>query len=484
MTIHRTVATVLLAVPWVLAAVGFVSLCILRYPISGTFVATTVVDGKSAWINPFLPAERATSPGPQPDGWTGQRITDDPTYFTARVPGPYSSVEVAIDYRPIHQPLLEFGIVHDPAGMDLELHPMFSSQLDPRVWSPVTGAVSGFVRNGVSSSMLTSSDPAGVETWDATATMPLLSDPASALTSTAVSLRGSHDFYLVPAGDTIHAVFTLQAANRAQGSDVVAFRVFRGDQEISQESFAVNGSRDVRMGSTTQHAIDVQHATAGVYRVSVIASDDVFLRAFDTTSQHWVVGPRVYFGDVVGYATTTLPGHALTNSRHIVAETFHDEGIQIVTFATVSAHVSRTHTAVRLDRTDDQAAPVDVVAPHGDLRIVGDGFFALRPDAYFDPMPRHFSDATQVDQEHVQAIVTDYQQPQDLGAGWYRSTFMFPLDQTMDRLRFVLSAPGIESRLGAVDVRQITLTYRRPTSGLRDWFHIVRQELANAWHRL
>ncbi|MFZ2804214.1 MAG: hypothetical protein WA001_03250 [Patescibacteria group bacterium] len=485
MTLPRPLVIALCAVPWVVALGAFLLLFIVRYPVSGIFVATTVVDGKSAWINPFLPAERASTPGLQPDGWTGQRMTDDPTYFTARVPGPYQSVDVTLEYRPIHQPLLEFGMVLDPQGNDLALQPLYSSQLNPAQWTRESvGSVTGYVRNGVLPSRLTSTDPTGIETWDASATMPLLADPAGAAVSTPVSLRGSHDFYLVPAGGAIHATFTLQAANRTTGSDIAVFRIFRGTDEISREAFAANGTRDARMDQTMQHTIDVPNASPGVYRISFVADDDVFIRNVDTTSKQWVVGPRLYFGDTVGYSTTTFPGVALTNSRHIVAETFHDEGLQKVTFGAVSANVSATHVATRLDRTDSQAAPVQLSAPRGDVEIIGDGFFALRPDAYFDPMPRRFTDATVVDQEQVQAVITDYTQPQSLGDGWYKSTFTFPLDQTLDHLRFVLSAPGIASRDGAVDVRRITLAYHRPTSGFSDWFHIIRQELANAWHRL
>ena len=484
MNINRTLARIVFAVPWVVAVLGFASLFIYRYPISGTFQAMSVVDGKSPWINPFLPAGRATSPGKQPDGWVGQRVTDDPTYFTARVPGPYQRVEVSLEYRPIHQPLLEFGMVRDAAGKDLELHPLFSSQLESVDWSPVTGAVSGYVRTGTSPSTLTSSDPTGVETWDASTTMPLLTDPMSPSVTTPVSLRGSHDVYIVPAGGSVHVTFTLQAANRSEGSDVASFRVFRGDQEISRESFGTSGSRDARMGTTLKHTVEIVQAEPGVYRISFTASDDVFIRAIETTSKRWVMGSRLYIGDVVGYATTTYAGQALTNSRHIVAETFHSEGIQKISLGAVSIPVAKTHVATRLDRTDDFATPVQLVAPKGDIRIVGDGFFALRPDAYFDPMPRRFTDATNVDQEHVQAVVTEYTQPQDLGDGWYRSTFTFPLDQTLDHLRFVLSAPNVAARDGAIDIRRITLTYHRPTSGLSDWFHILRQELANAWHRL
>jgi hypothetical protein len=54
----------------------------------------------------------------------------------------------------------------------------------------------------------------------------------------------------------------------------------------------------------------------------------------------------------------------------------------------------------------------------------------------------------------------------------------------MDTLRFVLSAPGIASRLGAVDIRNISVAYRRPALSFDAWWGVLRQEAVNAWHRL
>jgi hypothetical protein len=118
------------------------------------------------------------------------------------------------------------------------------------------------------------------------------------------------------------------------------------------------------------------------------------------------------------------------------------------------------------------------------VRIVGDGFFALRPDAFFEPKPRRLTDSTLLDIEGTQAVITDYERAVALDGGWKKSRFTFRLNPALDHLRFVLSAPGVKSRTGAVDVRRVTLIYRRPPLLQSDWLRILRQELANAWHRL
>jgi len=470
--------------PWVAALVGFSVLVLLRFPPSGTFVGKTNFDGKSPWIFPFLPSERASKPGKQPDGWVGQRITGDPAYATAHVPGPYESAEVSIEYRVERQPLIEFGLVQGTTS-DLSLTSMYAAELDSPQWQRVTsGPVSGFVRNAVPASRLRDPNPSGVAVWDATATTPLLSDPLSSATTTHVALRGAHDFSFVPAGGKVVVTFTYQLANRKAGTDTIAFRAFHGEEEIPDASYVTSASNEVQMGNLQTHTVTISNAEPGVYRVSFLAPDDVFIRSIETTSRHWVVGPRVYVADAVGFLKETAPANVWTNSRHLVAETFHVEGIQTVAFGDRRTTVPRTHTVTRMDRTDTTNGPVLLSAPKGDIRFILDGYASFRPDAFFEPKPRRFTDATDVDTEHLQAVLTPYRIPEKLNDGWMRSTFHFPLHPDTDTLRFVLSAPGIMTRLGAVDIRSVTITYHRPATQLVDWLITLRQELANAWHRL
>lgn len=483
MNIPKPIAYTLFVLPWLAAILACVWLVVVRFPPSGILTVQTQLDGKSPWINPFLPAERASTPGKQPDGWVGQRITDDPVYLTALVPGPYGTVDVDLEYKPVRQTLMDFGMVHDAAGTQLELKPLYSSELDNTTWIQTSSqGQTGYVRETRAAARLSNPDPQGLAVWDVTGTYPALRDPNGPEKAYDVSLRGAHDFYFVPT-DELKVTFMLQAVNRNPDSGLVAFRVLCGDQEVSQEAFDIAGSRDTAMGTKQAHTVSVAHAGTCIYHIAFTASDDVFIRGIQTSSQHWVVGPRLVFGDVVGYATSSYPGQAWTNSRHIVAETFHKEGLQKISFGPVQKTLVRTHSTLPFDRQDDGQI-VPLFAPQGDVRFVGDGYFALSKDAFFEPKPRRFTASTILDTEKIDAVLTDYVRPDALADGWLHSHFTFSVDPTLDHLRFVLSAPGIMTRTAAVDVRKMTLTYRRPAVSYKDWFAILRQELANAWHRL
>ncbi len=481
--IPKPIAYSLFVLPWIAAASVFAWIAVQRFPPSGVFVASSPMDGASPWIHPFLPAERASSAGRQPDGWVGQRIIDDPVYFNALVPGPYETVDVTLEFRPLQQPLLEFGLVHDLAGKDLELRPLYFAGLQSGEWRKgESGGKTGYVRKDKPLARLADADPQGLALWNASGTPIAVRDEPGEEAVQPVSLRGSHDFYFIPT-DELRVTFKLQAANRTKGNDLAAFQVFCGEDEIDRQAFTASGSQDERMGKQFEHTILVKSAKDCVYRVSFKASDDVFIRSIKTPSRRWVIGPRLVFGDTVGYATTTFAGMAWTNSRHLVAETFHQEGLQELTFGLLKPKIKKTHTLVRADRKDNERL-VPLKAPQGDVRFIGDGYFALRPEAFFEPKPRRLADGTDLDAERIDAVLTDYVKPESLGDGWYRKSFRFNLNPTLDSLRFVLSSPGIMARSAGVDVRNIRLEFRRSAASYEDWFTTLRRELANAWHRL
>ena len=481
MTILRVVTLPLLALPWLLAITGFCWLVYLRFV--RDIRADSRVDGKSPWIFTFLPSERTTTPGQQHDGWIGQRITGDPVYIAARIPGPYESVDIALEYRPIRQTFLEFGM-SVPEGTHFTLAPLYSKELHSAEWTHVKQPVRGFVRTGAAREQLLDSNPQGLAVWRSTSTMPILKDAIAGTTSARVSLRGAHDFYFVPAGQALRVTFSFQDVNRKIGSDAITIRVFRGTEELVDRMYAESVGYERRMGVVQTHTIALAHATPGVYRVSFSASDDVFIRSIDTTSSRWVIGPRVYIGDTVGYSDTKFPDRLWTTSRHFTAETFHAEGIQTIHLGSQHATISRTHTIVRVHRNDAETSPVLLTIPKGDAKIVLDGFAAVSPEAFFEPMPHRLTDATRLTTEGIQAVLTPYTPPQTLEDGWLRTTFHFQIPERARAIRFVLSAPGIVERQGSVDVRRMTVTYRRPARTLRDWFHTLRQELSNALHRV
>lgn len=485
--IPRWIAYPFLVLPW-LAAVGVVVwIAGMRFPLNGIFIAESDVTGKSAFIYPFLPSERTSSPGEQTDGWSGQRIIGDPVYMNVRVPGPYPIAELEMDFRATRQPLVEMGMVMNAAGTQLEMKPWYSSMLESGGWRQTVSpkGVHGFVRTGVPAARLDDPDVRGMAVWLATTTSPLMSDAElTTARSIGVSLRGAHDFWAVPARGQIDFVFDIQDVNRNRSGGIMAVQVTRDNETVWQDAVGTSGTRDRGYGSIIKVAVKLKDLTPGVYRIRLMGDDDVFIRNVATRNSRWVVGPRLVAGDTVGYATTVKPLVAWTTARHVVAETFHDEGLQEVTLNKDKVKIQRTHTAFRLDRTDKETSVVGIIAPRGDIRLVSDGFFALEQDAFFELQPRRLTPETDGIAEGLTAVRTDYEKSEDLGDGWRRARMTFDVPPNAETVRLVLGASGIASRAGSVDVRRIKITYRRSSMSLSNWQSVMMSELRNAWRRL
>jgi hypothetical protein len=457
-----------------------------HFPLDGALRFSFPFDGRSPWFNPFQPGERVTSPGLQPEGWTGQRITDEPVYGAARLPGAFDSVTISMDIRPMRQPLADMGLLRDAQAFQFEQKPLWSQTLSNGWHAASFHGIQGMVRDGYPDDSLARDDYDRLMTWDASASMPLLADTGASLHEYAINLRGQHDFYAVPVDGHIRFTFGLQDMNRSRDpKNTAAFRVSRGDEVLQTDAVSVSGSEDAKPSAVFSQTVSADGLAPGVYRISFLADDDFFIRSISTDAKHWVIGPRLYIGDTVGYAGTEAPAAVWTNSLHLSVDTFHNEGLQTVSLGSASVTLAKTHTPYPLSRIADEGQGLrELKAEKGSVRFVGDGYFALDRDAAFFPSPRRLTPDADPVGEGIVAVLTPYVPAQDLGDGWWRVQASWPISTSADSLKFSLGLPGIFTRNGAFDIRAMTVEYRRPPLSIPEWLRAMRRELSAAWHRL
>ncbi|MCE9586258.1 hypothetical protein K8R04_02990 [Candidatus Uhrbacteria bacterium] len=478
----RLLALILIWIPAILFAGWILS---QRFPLDGIAKFDFAFDGRSPWFNPFQPGERVTSPGQQPEGWIGQRILEEPVYGSARVPGAYDSVGISFDIRSTRQPLAELGILRDEASFAFEIKPLWSEALS-KGWRPVTlGDRRGFVRDGSADSEILSDEFEKLLVWQATTSEPLLKDSVGPWKTFDISLRGGHDFHVVPADGVIEYKFIVQDVNRSRDpKNTAAFRITHGDDILYTESVSVSGVVDTRMSEPVEKTIKLDGLQAGVYKLSFVADDDFFIRSISTRNRHWVIGPRLYVGDTVGYRATSTPLIVYTNSIHTVVDTFHKEGMQSVTLGSASVKVDKTHTPFVLSRSSSERAGwKQLSAGKGNVRVIGDGFFSFDATASFLPRPRRLTAETDPVTEGITAVLTSYEKPTDLGDGWWRVATRYALRDTQD-LKFSLGLPGIVSRTGAFDIRAASVEYRRPALSIPQLLVTLRREASAILNRI
>ena len=485
--LKRCVLIVLCILPWVIAGCAFAWVMAKHFPADGKFTMRIPVDGRSPWFEAFLPGQRASSPGRQPDGWTGQRITDDPVYARLRLPGAYDQADIRVEFRPNNQPLLELGVARGTAPSEsFELSPLWSQELASSTFERVmTPNGPWWIRPNSSRSPQENTAEANVF-WHATGTIaeawmdhgPLIPQTVSS------SLRGTHDYWFVPVDGRVDLSLVLQDMNRSAHHSTATFRLMRDQELIWSDAVSFGGENDAKPSALVTKAMKFSDLKPGVYRLSVLSDDSIFIRSWTTDEKRWVIGPRVYFADEVGYSTSTKPVSVWTNSHHLDIKTLHPEGLQTVLLGNnARVAITQTHQTFTLNRdATERQGDVRLSAPKGNVWTSGDGYISWSRDALFYPSPRRLTDETHLDDEAIDAVATTYEAPISLGDGWYASTFRVALDPSQDRLKLVLSAPGVAKRNASVDIRAFDVTYIRP-SLREDWWQPFKRELIRAWQR-
>ncbi|HPF95681.1 MAG TPA: hypothetical protein PLR08_03975 [bacterium] len=475
-------------VAWTLCASVIAFVLLQQFPPSGMIEKSFRFDGSSIWLYPFQPGERVTSPGKQPDQWVGQRITAEPVYTTVRLPGPFDRLEVAFDIRAKDQPLAELGILRDEEAFQFEYKPFFSEQLTKGWQEAEYQGVHGFIRNDGVPSDLLSKDPQRVLVWGADSPKFELNDTVPLSRSIDINLRGTHEFWIVPVDGVIDMSFVLQDANRARAGtqNVSAFVLRKGSEIILTEPVSVSGSLDAKMSQPFTKRIFASGLSSGIYRLTFQSDDDFFIRHIESSMRRWVVGPRFYAGDSVGYKEGQASTTWLTNSQHITAEVRHADSLQTISFGALRQPIERTHTVYALSRdAKDVSAPwLTVSQPLSNIRIIGDGYFAVDEQAAFVPTLRRLTAETKPLEEGIIAIRTPYKTPISLGDNWYQVSTFFDLPDTSESQKLSLGLPGIESRLGAFDIRSVRLRFTRPSLSAQEFWQTIKAEARRAYKRL
>jgi len=488
MKLPKPFAIIAMLIPWCVAIGVVFYIFSIRFPLDGRVVFSHPLDGSGIWFTPFEPGERVTSPGRQPDGWRGQRILDEPVYASARWPGAYDELNINVEMRTLRQPIVELGLERDAATRAFEMKPLWSELLSSDDWREVAiDDARGFVRADLPDSTLLETDPRHLMVWHASTSDRGRADSGEAEEKTyEVSLRGTHHFLALPINDEIRFHFQIQDVNRnREGKNTFAIRVSCEDEIVWTSAGSASGLNDSRPSEVFEERVRLTELPPCAYKLSVLADNDFFIRQIRTNARHWVIGPQIFFGDRVGFRATTTEAIAWTNSIHAVADTFHKEGLQHIRFGSNEYHVRETHNRYILERApDERGGSVRFSAPEGNMRLIGDGYFALEESALFYPEPRRLTAESEPAEEGIRAILTPYTKPVKSDNGFWKTGVAFELPARGDRLQFSLAAPGIDRSNGAVDIRSVELEYTRPPLSLNEWFLRMKREISIALKRL
>lgn len=414
-------------------------------------------------------------------------IIDEPVYFTViRPAGGFEQVELEIAFDPAATPTFELGALRDVAAQAFEFKPLANLMLEQLAWTRHElgdGSVL-FSRSGSSQAhktfLETPPDRSTVATYRASFPQPFrfkTYTPSPVAQTFVVSLRGPHELLTYVKNEDFNFNVSYSDVNRTYGADPGFIKVYdEHNQLMTEVEFKDDGNIYDNQEPTRERQVSVNGRAwpEGVYRIVLSGTSDIIWRSLTTSQKYLVIKNRVFLGDEVGYAVSPSSASLFTNAARITAETQHREGLQTLLLADTPLAIEQVGT--KYSGQIPGSGMREVIAPLGDIKITGEGKYALSASSFFDPDPIALTPYTPLENSQLNFVLADLS-PVLESEGWRVASAEFELAElAMENgaYKFALSVPGVHEPDAQVAVHKIQVTFTRPPLTVREFVRQVR----------
>lgn len=439
--------------------------------LSGKFDVKHRFNEPKALFSELVPHDRVQT------GPASVLVEREPVYATLRYPRPFKDLALTVEFKNPSNLLIEAG--PQVSGVEAyRLEALDHPQLDkvfaqPEVWTASEQSASAggkisrlyqrrsdYVFRTVEQFFKDLPNQQNVgyygSTWPVFYTPSI---PARASRSViAVPLRGSHEFWLAAGQGAFDLSAHVQDINHSAGADAVALSLYdQAGELIAQEILADDGdTTENGPTSSTSTLTLMETLPAGVYRLAIETSNDVFIQKIETSAPYIVAKQRVAiaggpeyeaeFGQPVAQAlrlytsarewTAMTPHRSSTQNIHVGLEALGvDEPLKDYTYQLSKARTFLLNKGYELELSG------------GNVVLTGRGVFAFDQKQYFSPFPWYVDHNVDIDALQLQYIFTDYEAPVQLDNGLLRQTITLDLTTTFapqKALRIQFAAPELE----------------------------------------
>ncbi len=439
---------------------------------SGRFSLSYRVDGRSPYVERFLPDTRVQTPAAGPNG-ASSLVVDEPAYASVHTPGDFDTLEATLLFQNTDQPIIELGILQHDDPLQYDLEPIQNLLIDHSTWdrldanglvllqrAKIYTTIDAFLadppnRDTIASYQYDLDDPYRIPGYA----------PQNALTSIDVSLRGYHEFVTYVKNEPLTVQADFMDMNREYGEDPVTLLVFNeAGEPVAEEAVNDDGVIEASSQGSSMRSVTLvkNDLPEGVYKVILKADRDIFFRRLTTRERYVTFVGSLYLGDEAGYRDAARSVQLWTSGKQLSFLTYHADGAQQVTIGSGSLKLPEAQT--RYDFAVVDPGLVSVSAPAGDFTMTQDGLSAFSREQFFNPYPTRLASTTNLDALGINFIIARYTSPQEQD-GWLKATAMFDLHTALlnnDDIKLVLSAPGIKSLQKSFALRGLDLTFVRP----------------------
>ncbi|MDA1038626.1 MAG: hypothetical protein O2877_02980 [bacterium] len=456
----------------VLAAVGlFIFLGWKEYAPSGVLSISKNVSEPSPFLSRVLPDTRAEEIFIDRDGRALRSIVGEPVYFTLLTPREFNEVEVEVSFINEDAPIVELGALVNVEQENYHLLPLQNKLLDELSWEiQREGDVVLYDRHGKYKSIADFLVDAPSLNEIAVYHYPFVREfkipgyqPVDTMQVVDVSIRGEHEFLTYIENEPLDFTFTYQDMNRALGEDIVTILVFDRDGElVASKAVGDDGdtSRGGRGSAQTNLHVGAELPT-GVYKIILKVDRDIFFRKIETRQQKITFLNQLFIGDEVGYQVSPRSSTFYTETKSMMFETQHAEGVQNVVIAGVTVPVSEPFVPAR----HRVRAPgiVSATVPVGDLVVKGAGHYALSKEMFFNPDPVRLDWDTDLNALGINYVIATYESP-EINGDLVKARAVFKtagLSKVRKAYKFAFSLPGIYDYNGLIQLHETNVELRR-----------------------
>ncbi len=433
-------------------------------------------------ISPFIETPLPSSRVDMTDEFFS--IHGDPVYFAVHKPQTeFETVEVEVKFAIENQPIFEIGPQMDIFTGAADLKPLYFEGLGEGMFAIKVRGKTLFTDNqyeSIDDFLAENPDRNDIGLYKADLNNSYRDEQyrsLSGIKTYETDLRGSYKIATYIKNEDLDFRFVLTDMNRTIGVDDITARLFDENAQLLDEFFIADDENDRQDQKMSRHDLHIQksHLPEGVYYIELIVTSDIFTRQIETAQRYMSFVNGFTVGDTVGYRDGAKPARLYTNSHIFTFETLHSEALQTISVDGDTVDIDATHEKIHHISTSNDIKRVDI--PLGDMKVTVNGKVSFDRDSFFEPDPVKLDAYT--NWKNLAGIITSYEIPKSNG-NYFVASQKFDLDTIPsdgEAIRFVISAPFIESFDGRVDIRRITVRFEKDKLQFVDFWREVLHRL-------
>ncbi|MFH1536913.1 MAG: hypothetical protein ABID45_02935 [Patescibacteria group bacterium] len=384
-----------------------------------------------------------------------QRIMAEPVYFHVETPRSFNTAKVTLEYRNPEQNIVELGINKAGEG-NYEIKPIENKLIDNSLWEKTIDeeqniillqkekkyeSINEFLENY----QVNPEDPDQIATYHYSLKPEVkIPDyiPQNYSKKIQTNLVGTHEMLFYVQDEDMNLDLNFTNTSTKDETKPISIKIKKDDIEILSEAV-----------ENYKHSINLTNLASGVYSINIISSEHVILDNINTNLQKIITKEKIYpdqSEDLV---------EIYTNSIDLNFRTWITSGLQELYVNDDIVSINKVQRLINWREQDDEEYnnPKQITIPKGNVEIIGDGYFALDQNMYFNPYPNidrlfYYTDI----EDYDFLIASNYQTPIKKISNITTTTEFDLYGVAGDRknLDFVLSAPGLD------DVNEDILVYK------------------------